>query len=124
VETGQEVVGWYRSLYGANVGVDFLFADSSDLAKYKVIVVPPLYMASDALLKRLADYVHGGGLVMAFKSGFCNEFSTVPWEMTPGPLREGAGFHYQEFSSLREPLALEDDQLHAGNENKCPNGRR
>jgi len=109
----------YHSLYRANVGVDFVFADSFDLAKYKVIVVPPLYVASDALLKRLADYVHGGGhLVVAFKSGFCNEFSTVRWEMAPGPLREAAGFHYQEFSSLRQPLALKDDPFHAGNENK------
>jgi beta-galactosidase len=109
----------YHTLYRANVGVDFVFPDSADLPKYKVIVVPPLYVASDALLKRLADYVHGGGnLVVAFKSGFCNEFSTVRWEMAPGPLREAAGFHYQEFSSLRQPLGLKDDPFHAGGENK------
>jgi beta-galactosidase len=62
--------------------------------------------------------VRGGGhLVAAFKSGFCNEFSTVRWEMAPGPLREAAGFHYQEFSSLRQPLALKDDPFHAGSDN-------
>jgi beta-galactosidase len=38
--------------------------------------------------------------------------------MAPGPLREAAGFHYQEFSSLRQPLALKDDPFHAGSENK------
>jgi beta-galactosidase len=82
-------------------------------------VVPPLYVAGDALLKRLAEYVRGGGnVVMAFKSGFCNEYSTVRWDMAPGPLREAAGFHYQEFSSLRQSLALKDDPFHAGNENK------
>lgn len=109
----------YHTLYRANVGVDFVFPDSADLSKYKVIVVPPLYVASDVLLKRLANYVHGGGnLVVAFKSGFCNEFSTVRWEMAPGPLREAAGFHYQEFSSLRQPLELKDDPFHAGSENK------
>ena len=109
----------YHTLYRENVGVDFVFPDSTDLAKYKVIVVPPLYVASDALLKRLAEYVHGGGnLVMAFKSGFCNEFSTVRWEMAPGPLREAAGFHYQEFSSLQKPLELKSDPFHAGGENK------
>jgi beta-galactosidase len=109
----------YHTLYRANVGVDFVFPDSTDLSKYRVIVVPPLYVANDALLKRLADYVRGGGnLVVAFKSGFCNEFSTVRWEMAPGPLREAAGFHYQEFSSLRQPLELKDDPFHAGNENK------
>jgi beta-galactosidase len=76
-------------------------------------------VASDALLKHLADYVRGGGnLVVAFKSGFCDEFSTVRWEMAPGLLREAAGFHYQEFSSLRQPLELKDDPFHAGGENK------
>jgi beta-galactosidase len=109
----------YHTLYRENVGVDFVFPDSTDLSKYKVIVVPPLYVANDALLKRLAEYVRGGGnLVVAFKSGFCNEFSTVRWEMAPGPLREAAGFHYQEFSSLRQPLELKDDPFHAGSENR------
>jgi beta-galactosidase len=55
---------------------------------------------------------------MAFKSAFCNEFSTVRWEMAPGPLREAAGFHYQEFSNLAGPLKLKGDPFHAGAENK------
>jgi beta-galactosidase len=109
----------YGVLYRANIGVDFVFPESMNLADYKVIVVPPLYVASDALLNRLAEYVRGGGnVVMAFKSGFCNEYSTVRWDMAPGPLREATGFHYQEFSSLRQPLALKGDPFHAGNENK------
>jgi beta-galactosidase len=109
----------YGVLYRANVGVDFVFPESMNLADYKVVVVPPLYIASDALLKRLVEYVRGGGnLVMSFKSGFCNEYSTVRWDMAPGPLREAAGFHYQEFSSLRQPLALKNDPFHAGSENK------
>ena len=109
----------YHTLYRANVGVDFVFPDSADLSRYKVIVVPPLYVASDALLKRLSDYVRAGGnLVLTLKSGFCNEFSTVRWEMAPGPLREAAGFHYQEFSSLRQPLELKDDPFHAAGENR------
>ena len=109
----------YGVLYRANIGVDFVFPESMNLADYKVIVVPPLYIASDALLKRLVEYVRGGGnLVMTFKSGFCNEYSTVRWDMAPGPLSEVAGFHYQEFSSLRQPLALKGDPFHAGSENK------
>jgi beta-galactosidase len=109
----------YGALYRANIGVDFILPESVDLARYKVIVVPPLYVASDATLKRLSDYVRDGGhLVVAFKSGFCNEYSTVRWEMAPGPLREAAGFHYQEFSSLEHPLALKDDPLHAGADNQ------
>jgi beta-galactosidase len=109
----------YGALYRENVGVDFVFSDSTDLSKYKVILVPPLYIASDELLSRLSDYVQAGGnLVVAFKSGFCNEYSTVRWERAPGPLRKAAGLSYQEFSTLRESLGLRDDPFHAGKENR------
>jgi len=109
----------YHTLYRNNVGVDFVFPDSADFSNYKVIVVPPLYLASDALLNKLVDYVrNGGNLVMGFKSGFTNEFDTVRWTTMPGPLRETAGFHYQEFSNLHDPLPLKGDPFHAGPENK------
>ena len=109
----------YRALYRANIGVDFVFPESTNLSNYKVILVPPLYVASDAVLQKLVEYVRGGGnLVVAFKSGFCNEYSTVRWEVAPGPLREAAGIHYQEFSSLEHHLALKDDPFHAGDDNR------
>lgn len=109
----------YEVLYRANLGADFVFPESTNLSNYKVILVPPLYVASDAVLKRLAEYVHAGGhLVVGFKSGFCNEYSAVRWEMAPGPLREAAGVHYQEFSSLQRPVALKDDPFHAGADNR------
>jgi len=73
------------ALYRSNVGVDFVFPESTNLSAYRVILVPPLYVASDAVLAKLVDYVKGGGnLVLSFKSGFCNEYSTVRWEMAPG----------------------------------------
>jgi beta-galactosidase len=109
----------YRALYRLNVGVDFIFPETADLSAYKVIVVPPLYVASEALLARLVEYARTGGhLVLAFKSGFCDEYSTVRPVMAPGPLREAAGFHYQEFSNLREPLALKGDPFQAGAANR------
>jgi len=38
--------------------------------------------------------------------------------MMPGPLKEAAGFHYQEFSSLKQPLPLKDDPFHVGPDNR------
>jgi len=109
----------YNTLYRENVGVDFVFPESLNLAGYKVVVVPPLYVASDDVLNKLVEYARGGGnLVMCFKSGFTDQYDTVRWSMAPGPLREAAGFHYQEFSSLRAPLALRGDPFRAGAENK------
>jgi beta-galactosidase len=105
----------YGALYRANVSVDFVFPDSADFSKYRLVVVPPLYVASDGLLVRLADYVKNGGhVVMAFKTGFTDEFDTVRWTMAPGPLRDAAGLHYQEFSNLKAALALKGDPFKAG----------
>lgn len=105
----------YDALYRLNAEPDFIHVDDPNLSRYKVILVPPLYSASDAILQRLADYVKNGGqVVMAFKSGFTNEYSTVRDEMAPGPLRAAAGFHYQEFTNLAEPVPLTPDPYHVG----------
>jgi len=56
--------------------------------------------------------------VMTFKSGFANENSAVRWVRAPGPLREAAGFSYQEFSNLEKPLALRGDPFNAAEDNK------
>jgi beta-galactosidase len=109
----------HRALYQSNVGADFVFPETADFSKYKLLIVPALYIADDALLTKIADYVKNGGhVVMTFKSGFANESSAVRWVRAPGPLREAAGFSYQEFSSLEKPLALKGDPLKAGEDNK------
>ena len=81
--------------------------------------MPPLYSASDAVLQRVSDYVKNGGhVVMSFKSGFTNEYSTARDVMAPGPLRTAAGFHYQEFTNLAEPQRLKPDPFGVGEQNK------
>jgi len=106
----------HRALYDLNVETDFAFPDS-DLSRWDVLLVPPLYVASDALLERLVAYVmEGGHLLLTFKSGFTDEHSRVRWIRAPGPLREAAGFSYQEFSSLRSPLPLKGDPFDVGDE--------
>ena len=115
---GKLIQQLHRSFYNANVGTDFVFPEAADFSEYKLLVVPALYISDDALLNKIADYVHNGGhVLMTFKSGFANENSAVRWERAPGPLRAAAGFNYQEFSNLEKPLALKGDPLHAGTEN-------
>jgi beta-galactosidase len=109
----------HHALYDLNVGADFVFPETTDFSAYKVLIVPALYIADDALLQRIADYVKNGGhVVMTFKSGFANENSAVRWVRAPGPLREAAGISYQEFSNLEKPLGLKEDPFHLGDANK------
>ena len=108
----------HRALYDLNVGADFVFAEEPDFTGYDVLVVPPLYVASDALLQKIAGFARDGGhVLLTLKSGFTNEWNTVRWTRAPGPLREASGLSYQEFSSLKEPLPLKGDPFGAGPEN-------
>ncbi|MTW09951.1 cellulase family glycosylhydrolase [Pseudoduganella eburnea] len=116
---GSLVRQMHRALYDMKVGADFVFPEAQDFSQYKLLIVPALYSADDALLKRIADYIRKGGrVVMTFKSGFTNENAAVRWSMAPGPLREALGFHYQEFSNLAQPLTLKGDPFQAGGDNK------
>ncbi len=109
----------HKSLYDLNLDSDFVLPTTQDFSAYKLLIVPALYIADDALLQRISDYVKNGGhVVMTFKSGFANENSAVRWVRAPGPLREAAGFSYQEFSNLEHPLNLKDDPFHVGDANK------
>jgi len=109
----------HKSLYDMNIDSDFVLPTTHDFSAYKLLIVPALYISDDALLQRISDYVKNGGhVVMTFKSGFANENSAVRWVRAPGPLREAAGFSYQEFSNLEHPLALKDDPFHVGDDNK------
>ncbi len=110
---------FYKASYSLNIGVDFIFPERPDFSDYKLVIVPILYIADEALLGKLSEYVKNGGhVLMTFKSGFCDENSTVRWVRQPGPLRQAAGFSYQEFSNLEKPLALKGDPFKAGEENK------
>lgn len=109
----------YAALYDLNVEADYVQAGDPHLSRYKVLLVPPLYSASDKVLDAISEYVKNGGqVVMAFKSGFADEHSTVRDVMAPGPLRSACGFHYQEFTNLAKPESLTPDAYHVGEENE------
>jgi beta-galactosidase len=110
----------YAALFRLNVEADFITPETADWSPYSVLLVPPLYSASDAILKKLAAWVHNGGhAVVAFKAGFTDQHSTVRPVRAPGPLAAAAGFTYQEFSSLAEPLELQPDLFQLTSRNRA-----
>ncbi|MBS1875711.1 MAG: beta-galactosidase [Acidobacteria bacterium] len=89
---------FYDALYRANVEVDFVDPSVKDLSRYKLIVVPALYAASDAEIAALTAYAHNGGhLVVTFKSGFSDENVKVRSTTQPGGFAEAAGVAYSQF---------------------------
>lgn len=106
----------HRAAFRQNLGVDFVFSENADFTGYEILLVPPLYVASDALLKKISDFANNGGhVIMSVKSGFCDENSVVRYVKAPGPLRDACGFYYQEFSNIAS-VPLQNDPFKVGPE--------
>jgi beta-galactosidase len=76
-------------------------------ARFPVLVAPALYVASDADLDLLSDYAAAGGhLVIGIRTGYGDEEARARVAVAPDRLHEAAGVHYEEFSNLREDLAV------------------
>lgn len=103
----------HRALYTQNIETDIVPCDSRrDFSGYSMLVIPPLYVADDALLAAIDRFVaEGGTVVMMHKSGYCNEHSAVRPVCAPGPLRKACGFYYQEYSSIPSMKLRGDNAL-------------
>ncbi len=110
---------YYDALYNMNVGTDFIDPSVSDISKYKMIVVPVLYAASDDLLKKLNQFVKDGGhVVYTFKSGFSDENVKVRTTVQPGIINEACGISYSQFT-VPNGVSLKGDPYKVGdNQNK------
>ena len=106
---------YYDALYRRNVEVDFITPDSTvPLNRYKLIIAPALYAASDAEIDRLNGYAKAGGhLLYGFKSGFADENGRVRYADQPGHIAEAAGVHYNQFAAP-QGVSLDGDPFGAG----------
>ena len=90
---------YYDALFNINVETDLVDPSVTDLSKYRLIVVPSLYAASDAELMRLNAFARNGGhVVYGFRSGFSDENVKVRTTPQPGGIAEAAGASYSQFT--------------------------
>lgn len=82
--------------------------DAVDLvASTPVLVVPALYLASDALVAHLRDYAAAGGhLVLGVRTAYADELGRPRLDRQPAGLSDAAGVWYDEFSNLTERLPV------------------
>ncbi|WP_440072604.1 beta-galactosidase [Streptosporangium sp. OZ121] len=108
----------HRVLYRHGVTAD-LVHPSADLSAYPLVLVPALYLISDADADNLRHYVSGGGtLVVSYLSGVADEHARVRLGGYPGALRDLLGIRVEEFHplppgvtlTLSAPDALDDDR--------------
>ncbi|MGW0564597.1 beta-galactosidase [Streptomyces sp. NPDC003016] len=91
---------FYEALYDRHLTVDFAHPES-DLSGYPLVVVPALYLTTEAAGRNLRAYVENGGtLVVSYFSGIVDEHDAVHPGAYPGALRDVLGLTVEEFSPL------------------------
>ena len=112
-----ELHRWHAAAYRLGVVTDIVHP-AADLSRYPLVLAPNLYLASDAVLTGLADYVRGGGtLVVGAFSGVVDECD----RLRPGGWNAGTaslvGGTVEEYWPLpvggRVRVTLGDDVLQA-----------
>jgi beta-galactosidase len=96
----------YKALRGLGLGVDVL-ADTADLDRYRMVVVPSLYLGSPELASTLSGYVHGGGtLVLAPRTAVKDRFNAVPERSLPAWLDGLCGVRVTDYQSVSPELGV------------------
>ncbi|KMS68255.1 beta-galactosidase [Streptomyces leeuwenhoekii] len=73
VEYPEVLRAWHRALWEANLPTDFAHPEH-DLSRYRVVVVPQLYLLTDAAIANLLAHVRRGAtLVCGFLTGVADE---------------------------------------------------
>lgn len=96
----EQVHYYYKPFYYQNVPVDII-KQSTDFSKYKVIVVPLLYMVKEGVAKRLEQFVNDGGTLLAtYMTGYVDENDRCIYGAYPGQLRAVLGIRVEEVDAL------------------------
>jgi beta-galactosidase len=105
---------FYEALYDRHLTVDFAHPEA-DLSAYPLVVVPALYLMTEAAGNNLTEYVdQGGTLVVSYFSGIVDEHDAVHGGAHPGALRDVLGLTVEEFSPL-----LEDERVRLAGPDGC-----
>ncbi|KJK35758.1 beta-galactosidase [Streptomyces variegatus] len=99
-EARERADAFYEALYDRHLTVDFAHPEA-DVSRYPLVVVPALYLMTEAAGRNLTAYVENGGtLVVSYFSGIVDEHDAVHEGAYPGPLRDVLGLTVEEFSPL------------------------
>jgi len=90
----------YAPLWQASIATDVVHPES-DLSGYRLVVVPNLYLVSDAAVSNLHNYVRAGGhLLMSFFTGIADECDRIRPGSYPAPFTGLLGLRIGEFWPL------------------------
>jgi beta-galactosidase len=95
---------YYRALFEPDVPIDIV-PPEADLAQYKLVVAPALYLVRRGVAEALEAFVDNGGtLVMTFFSGIVDASERILLGGYPAPFRKLLGIHVEEFDVFGNQL--------------------
>ena len=95
-----QLEAYYSPLHERNVLLDFAQPDG-DLSHYRLVLVPNLYLVSDAAAANIVSFVEAGGtLVMSFFSGIADTSEHIRLGGYPQPFRSLLGLDVIDFHPL------------------------
>ena len=99
----------YRALWDMGVTVDVVHP-TADLDRYRLVIVPTLYLVDDAAIRNLEAFVAGGGTALVtYFSGIVDENDHIRLGGYPGAFRELLGVRVEEFFPLAPDQAVQLD---------------
>ena len=104
------VLAHYRALWQRNITVDIV-RPSADLSGYALVVVPTLYLVTDADAANIAQAAaDGASVLVTYFSGIADEHDHIRLGGYPGAFRELLGVRTEEIWALQdgETLTLDD----------------
>ncbi|MCY3020583.1 MAG: beta-galactosidase trimerization domain-containing protein, partial [Planctomycetota bacterium] len=91
---------YYKALFRAGVNVDMI-RPGQDLAGYRVVFAPDLYILPDALARQLNAFVQAGGVLLADCRTGVKDANNLCIERTlPGLLSESLGITIEEYEAI------------------------
>jgi beta-galactosidase len=116
----EQATTWYGCVSPSHTGIDVILP-GMDLAKYKIVFAPVLYVLGKDQAERIRTYVRNGGVfVTSFRLGAKNEASQIVRTPLPGLLRDVMGVTVSDYVPIYYPgqkvkfasaLAAEDAEV-------------
>ena len=108
----KEALEWFVAVLDLGLRVDVISVRNADLAKYKLVIAPTLYLVRDNLIAQVHSYVQSGGhFFTTYFSGIVDEADHIRSGGYPGAWRDMLGIRVEEFVPL---LAVNSVKLDNG----------
>lgn len=92
-----QITSWYGAIASSRSGIDVI-APGVDLASYKIVFAPVVYVLSEAQAARIKSFVQKGGVfVTNFRLGAKDENSQMARTPLPGLLRDVMGVTVEDY---------------------------